>query len=62
VVQLIGSVRTTTGLTVKAKLDRRGYPLGVKVPDDEMENLLNPHANFHGEWSYTLHPRRSSHE
>jgi hypothetical protein len=60
VVQLIGSVRTTTGLTVKAKLDRRGYPLGVTVPDAEMDNLLMTRAEFHGEWNYTLHPRLGS--
>jgi hypothetical protein len=60
VVQLIGSVRTTTGLTVKAKLDRRGYPVGVTVPDAEMDNLLITRADFHGEWNYTLHPRRTS--
>jgi Rhodopirellula transposase DDE domain len=57
IVQLIGSVRTTTGLRVKAKLDTREYPLGVKVPDVEMDNLLLTRAAFHGEWNYTLHPR-----
>ncbi len=58
IVQLIGSVRTTTGLTVKAKLDTREYPLGIKVPDVEMNNLLLTRAVFHGDWNYTLHPRR----
>ena len=57
VVQLIGGVRTTTGLTIKAKLDTRDYPLGVKVPDTDMDSLLLTHAAFHGEWNYTLHPR-----
>jgi Rhodopirellula transposase DDE domain len=57
VVQLIGSVRTTTGLTVKAKLDTRTYPLGVKVPNAEMDNLLLTRAEFHGDWNYTIHPR-----
>jgi len=55
-------VRTITGLTVKAKLDRRGYPIGVTVSDAEMDNLLITHADFHGEWNYTLHPRHSSNE
>ena len=36
VVQLIGSVRTSTGLKVKAKLDTRKYPIGIKVSDTEM--------------------------
>lgn len=57
VVQLIGSVRTTTGLRVKAKLDTREYPLGVKVPDAEMDSLLLTRAAFHGDWNYTIHPR-----
>lgn len=59
VVQLIGSVRTTTGLTVKAKLDTRSYPLGVKVPQADMDNLLVTRAEFHGDWNYTLHPREN---
>ena len=58
VVQLIGSVRTTTGLTVKAKLDTRSYPTGIKVTDGEMKGLLITCEEFHGEWNYTLHPRR----
>ena len=57
VVQLIGNVRTTAGLTVKAKLDTREYPLGVKVPDVEMAALLLTRADFHGDWNYTIHPR-----
>jgi hypothetical protein len=58
VVQLIGSVRTTTGLTVRAQLDTRAYPTGVRVPDAEMDTLRITHADFHGDWNYTLHPRR----
>jgi len=56
VVQLIGSVRTTTGLTVKAKLDTRAYPVGIKVPKTAMDTLLLTRAEFHGDWNYTLHP------
>jgi hypothetical protein len=57
IVQLIGSVRTASGLTVKAKLDTRTYPLGVKVPNADMDNLLLTRAEFHGDWNYTIHPR-----
>lgn len=57
VVQLIGSVRTTTGLTVKAKLDTRSYPTGITVSDAEMDGLSITTEPFHGEWNYTLHPR-----
>jgi Rhodopirellula transposase DDE domain len=58
VVPLIGNVRTTGGLTVKAKLDTRAYPLGVKVPDADVEAVLLTPDEFHGDWNYTIHPRR----
>ena len=58
VVQLIGSVRTTAGLVVKAQLDTREYPTGIKVSKDDMDRLAITKEAFHGEWNYTLHPRR----
>ena len=57
VVQLIGSVRTKTGLVVKAKLDTRSYPTGIEVADEEMEGLNIVRDNFHGEWNYAFVPR-----
>lgn len=60
IVQLIGSVRTTTGLKVKAKLDTRCYPTGIKVTDAELKNVLITTEEFHGDWNYTIHPRRVS--
>jgi hypothetical protein len=56
VVQLIGSVRTKTGLVVKAKLDTREYPIGVEVSDDEMQGLNIDRDRFHGDWNYSLSP------
>ena len=58
-VQLIGSVRTREGLTVKAKLDTHVYPTGIKVSDTEMDSLLIATEVFHGEWNYTVHTRRT---
>jgi len=62
VVKLIGATMTKTGLRVKAKLDKRKYPLKVKVTDEQMRSLnIEPHK-FHGEWNYTIRPRkRKSH-
>ena len=58
VVQLIGATMTKTGLKVKAKLDTRKYPLKIKVSDEEMASLnIEPHK-FHGEWNYTIKPRK----
>src|SRR5450432_1736670 len=56
VVALIGNTRTATGLRVKAKLDTRSYPTGLKITKAQMKSLaLHKHA-FHGEWNYELHP------
>ena len=56
VVELIGNTRTATGLRVKAKLDTRSYPTGLKITKAQMKSLaLHKHA-FHGEWNYELHP------
>ena len=51
---------TKTGLTVKARLDRRTYQRGIKVTQKEMKALnLTPH-DFHGEWNYTIAPKKTA--
>jgi transposase len=57
IVNLIGGTKTKTGLTVKAYLDRKTYPRGIKVASKEMKALnLKPHK-FHGEFNYTIPPQ-----
>ena len=57
IVSLIAATTTKTGLTVKARLDRRAYKRGIKVSAQEMQSLnLTPHE-FHGEWNYTIKPQ-----
>jgi len=58
VVSLIGATTTRTGLRVRAKLDQRSYPNGVKVSDEEMAALPLERHKFHGDWNYTLRPRQ----
>jgi len=57
VVQLIGHTRTRKGLRVRAKLDKRKYPTGVKVSNAEMKSLALDKHEFHGDWNYALRPR-----
>jgi len=58
VVKLIGATMTKSGLKVRAKLDKRKYPLKIKVSDEDMNSLnIEPHE-FHGEWNYTIKPRK----
>jgi hypothetical protein len=57
VVSLIANTTTTSGLTVKARLDRRQYPTKVKVPNPVMRALAITPRRFHGEWNYKIGPR-----
>ena len=56
VVKLIGATKTKTGLKVKAKLDKRKYPLKVKISDEQMRALNIERNKFHGEWNYNISP------
>jgi len=56
VVNLIGATRTGTGLRVKAALDKKKYPKGIKFPDADMKSIKLKTHDFHGEWNYTLEP------
>lgn len=59
IVALIGATTTQTGLRVEAELDRRPYPTRVEVSDEQLAQVqLRPH-HFHGEWNYSILPRRS---
>ena len=59
IVELIGSVRTSTGLAVKAKLDTRSYQIGIPVSDMQMNQLNIVPDAFHGEWNYTISPNKT---
>jgi hypothetical protein len=56
IVNLIAATTTTTGLKVRAQLDKNHYPAGEKVTPSEMAALNLRTARFHGDWNYTLRP------
>ncbi len=56
VVRLIANTTTAKGLTVTCRLDRRKYPAGRKVSDDELAAINISPSRFHGEWNYIIHP------
>jgi hypothetical protein len=56
VVSLIGSTKTSTGLTVQAALDTKAYATGIKVSDEELAAVRLERATFHGEWNYIISP------
>ena len=57
VISLIASTKTKTGLTVKARLDKREYKKGIEVSDEEMSEINLSKHSFHGEWNYTIKPQ-----
>ncbi len=56
IVNLIGSTKTKGGLEIKCEIDTNDYPKGIKISDDEMENVKMKRHNFHGDWNYTIFP------
>jgi Rhodopirellula transposase DDE domain len=58
IVNLIASTTTQTGLVVRAALDSTEYETGITVSDEELARLRIIRAKFHGEWNYTIKPRR----
>jgi DDE family transposase len=60
IVNLIAATTTTKGLTVKAAIDETRYETGIKVTDEQLATLKIARAKFHGEWNYTIKPKRKS--
>ena len=58
IVNLIASTTTKTGLVVRAAIDPLEYQTGVEVTDEELARLRITPSKFHGEWNYTIRPRR----
>lgn len=55
--ELIRHTTTKTGLTVNAILDQNPYPTGVKISDEEMNQLNIERDEFHPEWNYIIRPQ-----
>jgi hypothetical protein len=56
IVKLIGGTTTEEGLRVRAALDRRRYPTGVTVTDEELARVRLVRHRFHGDWNYAISP------
>ena len=57
VVKLIAKTTTAKGLKVICRLDRRKYPTGRKVTNEEMKQIHIERHKFHGEWNYVINPK-----
>jgi transposase len=57
IIELISSTKTEKGLTVQAMVDKNPYPTGIKVTDQEMQELNIFRDTWHGDWNYTIKPK-----
>lgn len=56
IVNLISSTTTTTGLQVKAKVDKRKYKTAKKVTDEEWDTINLKEKGFQPKWNYIIRP------
>jgi len=60
IVNLIAGTTTVKGLKVTCRLDRRKYPIGKKISNEEFAAInIQPH-DFHGEWNYCISPKTTT--
>ena len=58
IVALIARTTTRSGLIVRATLDPKRYRTQVTVSEEQLAGVrITPH-DFHGDWNYTIAPRR----
>ena len=60
VVNLIANTTNRGGLVVRARLDRRKYPIGKRIPAKEFKTLNIEPDRWHGDWNYVIKPRVNS--
>jgi transposase len=58
IVNLIANTRTEKGLRVECSIDLDSYEKGIKISNDEMLKLNIRTDEFHGEWNYTIAPKK----
>jgi hypothetical protein len=58
IVNLIGSTKTKKGLTIQTSVDTKEYTKGTKITDEEIAALSLKREQFHGDWNYTLFPKK----
>ena len=58
IVNLIGSTKIEDGNKIDCIIDNKEYERGIEITDEEFNAIkLKPHE-FHGEWNYTILPRK----
>lgn len=54
----IRSTSTKTGLVVHARLNRRKYQRGIRIPDEQMELIRLTNYTSNSQWNYSIVPNK----
>jgi transposase len=54
IINLIGHTKTKAGLTINCALDSNKYEKGIKISDEQMEQINLVKHSFCGNWNYTI--------
>ena len=54
IINLIANTTTETGLEVRAMKDTNSYPKGIKVSDQELNEINLKQDDFKGKWNYVI--------
>jgi len=57
IVNLIAATSTAKGLRIRCEIDKRAYPKGMEVTDEQMASINLRRDGFHGDWNYTISRR-----
>ena len=60
VINLIANTKTKQGLSIKALADEGKYEKGIKVSDEELNQVNLTKESFRGEWNYAIVPNPNS--
>src|SRR6266478_3602856 len=58
IINLIGATKTRAGLKVKALLDTNHYETGIKVSDEQLDEIQLSRHKVHPAWNYTISPHQ----
>lgn len=57
IVSLIAATSTQQGLRIRCELDKRSYPKGRPVTDEQLASVNLRRDSFHGDWNYAIRQR-----
>ena len=52
----IRGTRTQSGLRICARLNRKDYPKGISIPDQQMQQINLRHHTSRPKWNYSIYP------